>query len=630
MASSTIVANKLPSPCDWISALAENIDAAVNAGKNVVIVLIARKMVRLFEAHGANKFLEDVFGADYKKYVTIVTEHALPFELQNKTPDDTEVFIVDDLMIFGDTVETVAECIYFMTKIKPKVIAMAASKNANYDSVLYNVVYPDIHARLSCDKIAAFTARNSRDMLKLQKPIDIEHTILHLERTATSEERSDLLQKFKEEFPDDRVFFISHAVAGETVKADSITVSFSNSTETVNNDFSKIRIFFEDNAIKIVSYAPNIWTDDYLALDALPYNTIAGKESWKTFKNKISINYSSLNFKPKSLTEFRTLLSFESRIDLTTVEFANFILSFENILLHLDRIKSVFYQVFGDIECNIYWDDAKYLFGHDFINLIKSDFEDEYTKGSSAIETITKWDIQIEDSEKNELLIPDDKTDAFLQYELISIIKCIGLEHSLSLIFTYLQSEFGISPDDKNMLYREDRIRAGVTFDHLTKVFSSEYKNVDVRLAVEKWIDSRIDLGVVVPKYDKYTDWRGRSNWRRYFHAGEREDILVDVARFVIAIMDNDSEFSVSENPWIDFEYNIMSEFKRQASKFEGQLSVGNFVCTSKSSSNISSENVFMLGFLIALNVFEIRIEGNTFSARYNKNNQYKSFTAIY
>ena len=64
----------------------------------------------------------------------------------------------------------------------------------------------------------------------------------------------------------------------------------------------------------------------------------------------------------------------------------------------------------------------------------------------------------------------------------------------------------------------------------------------DLIIEIHKWIDEKVDLGIVIPKYEQSSDPQGRNYWKRYFRAGENEDTFIKLARECLYELDNYNE----------------------------------------------------------------------------------------
>ena len=146
-------------------------------GRSVVVIAIARKMARLLEYYRkTDSYLESLFDKSQfsSTFNYIITEHAIPLCLAQVNQQKKDIIILDDLIISGDTVESVTENVYHLTGIKPNIIAMAATYPTNYKfqfgQVLYPVICESKHKNpdiIDKEDIPAFTSKNNWNIISL-------------------------------------------------------------------------------------------------------------------------------------------------------------------------------------------------------------------------------------------------------------------------------------------------------------------------------------------------------------------------------------------------------------------------------------------------------------------------------
>lgn len=110
------------------------------------------------------------------------------------------------------------------------------------------------------------------------------------------------------------------------------------------------------------------------------------------------------------------------------------------------------------------------------------------------------------------------------------------VREALSLIFTNLHYNIGLfnkreEGENPSMI---ERFKFGESYESLLEKLRPKFffpKKGELELRIYKWIDEKIDMGIVVPKYEPSVDEYGRTYWRRYFRAGENEDTYIKLAR---------------------------------------------------------------------------------------------------
>lgn len=533
----------------------------------LVVVAVARKMARLMEYHLQNEGNElskyftfsDTKTSEgesqsnsnsnvYTKKFPIITEHAIPFYLSDKNSSQTRIVIVDDFIASGDTVETISENIYAQTGIKPFVIAMAAEYG--FDRHKLRFVSNNETFSLRHQPVQPFMAICSRDILSLKRSIDIEHTILTINIPKGEKIeliKQDLEYALRSIYSNADVYRIDHIIPVRKKTDDiniverdtvtSITVLFNQESNNVNNDFNKLRFFIGDDKLRIVSYAPNIWIGSDLNKDSFDFLSDELNRCWLKITTHINnIRCSNAIDDNDPGDAYRLKSGFEYRNELSKVVLSNYLCSFENILRRKTSIMQVLERVFGpkDLKLNVCEEDLNLLVGTSFAKKILPDLK----RAIDKIEYVPRRSyprLIIEDIQ-SELMVPDNERDNYSRDRIELLHLSPSFSTTLSLLFERLRKRFEYNRTQK----QEDRIKVGETFESLLKLISQEpiyCQDAKTILEIHKWIDTRIDLGVVIPKYERFSIPLGSYVWRRFFRAGEREDVMVDVARLVHYIL---------------------------------------------------------------------------------------------
>lgn len=571
--------NNLLTSNKWIDSLKDVIGSALYSGTRVVIIAIARKMARLLKYYVLqNPDLKALLRDNSNVYV--ITEHAIPFFLKDAIAETTEVIILDDLIVFGDTVETVYENVFSFTGIKAKIIAMAASNRFRMSLLKKNVVYPKLSDE-SCpdilprELIPAFTARNSWDIVSLCHPIDLEHTILRIK--IKSEDEKSLAERLKnrldQAFPDAAVYIVSHRIPKTDNHTFSVSLVFpSEDAEVINSDFSKLRFFISEDEIRIVSYAPNIWESPLLEDDSIQiFNTPGLSDVWLLVVDSLKSALSGYSRGDEDDIDSMFLeQDFKDRVELSAVVMANYLVSFDSLCLKKERIETVLADVLGERPSfEIADEDIDLITGKYLSKEIIPMLRNAFANAVSKVTVIDRTTLRPELLRKP--LVPMFPESKYKEERILDIFTQVNINSALSLVFNRLSVEFGLV--DKR---REDRVKVGESFDSLENSMSLHFKKDKVNTAIHEWIDSRIDLGIVVPKYEYFIGPLGYKVWRRYFRAGEREDLLKNIARAAVILADDifgkDRKFSAKE-----FVSEIVPHLKRLNDMLEGQLDFDQF-----------------------------------------------------
>lgn len=593
-------------------------------GLHVVVIAIARKMSRLLQYYmGLDKELAHLLDRKINPYNIVITEHAIPLFLTNANEKNTEVIILDDLIMYGDTVETVSENVYYLTGIQSKIISMAASKDTSFDFMWGNVLFPYNHSSniLKDYQIAPFTTKNSWDILSLNGPIDLEFPIFYADVDIPDTKRTanELKAVLKSVFPDAYIYSISHKIPYSDRNIETVSMVFrDDSYEKINCDFFKVRFYVTEDCIKIVYFAPNIWDTPVLEDGSFVFNERRLLKGWNIIKDYLKY-VSSQNRGTGIPSIFRNLMQtdFLNRIEHTAIIWANYLSSIDAAIVLNDGLQRVFNNVFGhELYLQIDINDIILIAGPYFSEDIFSILRNVINNKTDIISLSYGTDLNNEFIESP--LIPEgEMRERFLKERFRISFLAPNISAALSLTFHNLLKEYGLI---NNRLQREDRVRVGETFDSLFKLLSASYSKDMIPEDIHKWIDERIDLGIVVPKYEFVNGPFGYRIWRRYFRAGEREDTMITCARVAMNIITNifiSNEFL----SFYDFREFVEPELMHVISKSQGQINMQDFACTALSEEKIESEPLFGLWmFMILLGMLRWRNPQDIYHAHIVRN----------
>lgn len=534
--------NRLNTTDNWKRHLIEFVKKANSEDKVVVLITIARKMARLFEYYRKNDpTLDALFTPSNSISNYVITEHAVPLCLANVDAKKTEIIILDDLIIYGDTVESVTENIYCLTGIEPKILAMAASSLADckfrYGQLIYPVQeefdrkYPDI---IHTEEIPAFTAKNNWDIISLDKSIDLEHTILKIKGDFShlKDQKEMILKVIKEKFQGCIVYAVTHKVPGGK-RALSISIILDKNSEyRVNEDFSKIRIFIGDDGISITAYTPNYWDESLLEDLTVRFGISELNSIWDEVRSRLTSIKTAESSESKDIQTRRMARDFKLRGEQTAVVIANYLLSFESVMIVKSLLKDALTEIIGQSPSfEISSGDMSLLMGADIANHYQPKLQEVIVKG--GVKRLYVYHTTLDEDVRINPLIPADKLEDYRKEKIQDCHLSTSVQMALTLIFYRLWKSFGLV----NNRVREDRVKVGETFESLYDTLSLFFSKENLMEEIHKWVDTNIDLGVVVPKYEFFIDRLGYRVWRRYFRAGEREAVMTDIARAALCLM---------------------------------------------------------------------------------------------
>lgn len=526
---------------DWINRLEKFILEAREDNKIPVIVALARKMQRFLKwCHTSDRCLlkEKILKLHIydESQTVLITEHAIPIVIPECKPETHSIVILDDLIIYGNSIEIVAENIYYYTGIKPSYIAMGKTERAL--SIPFATDF-GIGTPVIYDKdLSLFTTRNSLAILSLQHPIDLEYCILSfkLGESQTNTIRQFLLEYAKKVFPAPyfAVYETKHTTYGKDCS--NVTICKLTDDNTLfyhNSDFNKLRIFVSSGEIKIVSYAPNILYENELSENSSLFSGTDFADLWRIVYQKIENNTNAEEgLDPNSFWEGIVRKEYEHRKQLTKVIWANYLSSYNNILCLKGKINNLLTML--GVKCNPKaLQDLKLLIGSKLGNVI----DDQLIRLYETENVRLLADHYADQYIANAALIPEEFKEAYDSENSLRAYYSTNIREALSHIFTNMHHAIGlprITIKDSHILARR---RFGECFNSLYS-FLSEYfsstqyeSRIDIIIDIHKWVDEKVDMGIVIPKYESNIDQYGRNYWKRYFRAGENDDSYIKLAR---------------------------------------------------------------------------------------------------
>lgn len=613
--------NRLNTTDNWKRQLIDVVNKANSEGKSVVLIAVARKMARLFEYHRKNDSnLDLLFDLTHSIPNYIITEHAVPLCLANIDSKKTEIIILDDLIVYGDTVESITENVYCITGIEPNIIAMAASSLADYKFRYGKLLYPvkeEINGKyldiIDIEEIPAFTAKNNWDIISLDKSIDLEHTILKIKGDFSylKHKQDKILEVIKERFKECLVYSVTHKIPGGG-KALSVSIILDkNSKYRINEDFTKIRIFIGDEGISITAYTPNYWDESLLEDETIRFGISALNWIWNEVRLSLTSIKTAESSDVKDIKTRRIARDFKLRIEQTAVVIANYLLSFESVMIVKSLLQDALTQIIGKTPFfEISSSDMSLLMGAEIANKYQPILQDAIVRETTK--RLYIYNKTLEDDVRINPLIPSDKLEEYRKEKVQDCHLSSSVPMALTLIFHSLWKSFGLV----NNRVREDRVKVGETFESLYETLSLFFSKDNLLEEIHKWVDTNIDLGVVVPKYEFFIDRLGYRVWRRYFRAGEREAVMTDIARAALCLITDSFGLHIGEvlNESF-FEENVYPALKSLSKVADGQLNLHVFKESTRYFLDSEDETLPLWIYLIMLGALDLS-KGEDYSVK--------------
>lgn len=310
---------------DCFYELSNKISDLKKKERKVHLIAISRKMPRIFEwiEHACATSSSDAYAkcGEYLKTIKtcgLVSEHAIPFILASGSDTDTEIIVIDDIILTGNSMKRVIDDIYACSDIQPHLITIyrkaGSPEKFEHSEFIYSgeeLSEGSTHEMIGkiCDKITSYSL-----------PMELEFPTFHLTESYNTL-KEYLIRRAKEI----RYRYYEKPENSED-KSDSISVILEDELKrALNHDFARVRLFKkttsdnEDVACLQVN-APRVLTVTQCQSPTLFSNTKYAELWKKILEYAKKINKDDVNPVMKQRMENRKMLSL--------VVWANYLFSF--------------------------------------------------------------------------------------------------------------------------------------------------------------------------------------------------------------------------------------------------------------------------------------------------------------
>lgn len=521
---------------DGFGALIDAVKKSRENGKTPVILAISRRM-----PHVLFWFRHTYASEEQKKILSeteIITEIALPFiDFQNDP--DIELFIIDDIVESGETMSYVLNLAESFARRKVSKIFILF-----YDSYSKFLIEP-INENIEISKnfiedekkqILDFIAT----IIAVTLPIDISYPILYFSPNQPNLDLKEVHQnifrdpisKDNENYSIEVEYKRSIKIGNLEVKEGDHNISYtsllpSEISNSLNNDFAKIRTYFRLGDFIVVPYAPNILSDANLRNPSLFKNPEYMK-IWNMALNGIDKSYFQSHSLFDGISTFANELIM-NRSYRSLVSVANYlysISSFNRITKNQTSRSAQTPQTATETQ-----DSSE-------VETPSTDTEDsmEYTVKEEDLSLIVgrKLALQlvpmINDILKNKTVSPRTHEKINILSTFIpdfydqdySVSKYMSIPIQDADLFTKLMAIFqnAIKKRVEYPAFLADDIEYNVegimeSFESLEK--SLRAKTQEEKVEINKWVDQKIDSAEIVSRYACVKDQHGVRYWRRFF-----------------------------------------------------------------------------------------------------------------
>lgn len=511
---STIDVEKLCA--DGLHAFVREVAQSKQNGNLPIILAVSRRMPHvLFWFKNTHATLEEKRTLEETE---IITEIALPF-IDFKKLSNFKVFIIDDVVSSGRTLTHIINLTEVITgKEVEKVFVLFCNCYSRF--LLISVEHAEVNYRFSSEEEKSQIGDFISTVIALTLPIDVTYPILYFREVLEESEFKKFQLLFRdptsrdaENYPIRVKYRMDLRIGDLQVEKDSICESFtalmpSVISNSLNNDFAKIRTYCRLHKYLVVPYAPNILTDGSI----LSKNLFEAKEYRKiwnvcldnvdkdTMESYDSFDDEAYEKELKSNRSYRSLVSI-----------ANYLYSLSSFNKLATELNENLMSELGEKAC-------KFSIGIEDLSLIV---------GKSVAEDILPDLMKIID---DRIVSPRKHQKVSIQSTFIptvyeqdyTVSKYMSIPMGDSAIQTKLKAIFRNASDKRSSYpaFKLEDMEYGV--EGIMESFESLGQALHVKSHIEKieinrWVDERIDNGEIVSRYARVTEENGLSYWRRFF-----------------------------------------------------------------------------------------------------------------
>lgn len=483
--------------------------------EGTLICAISRKAPRLLDF-----FIDNNSVSESEIKATIVSEIALPFVRWNNVK---EVVLIDDAIYYGSTFNQVYSQIKsYVTKIK--IIPITCIKA--YESYTLPFESDIKTTRVNRGKGHYFVNTLTDCFFKLASPFEVEFPRVTAELKDTDIERfSRVLENcfnkhyhnhyYKIDYRDD-VFTDASSIEGyDEIKRYAVFFDDRRDSDVI---IEKIRFFVNNQKLVVMPIRSYVLSENDISSHLNKNNHI--KKIWGRVFQEFKGNKQKEHL--DSYNKVKCIL-------------INYIAS----LFLLKENQSAISEVIDIQSMSVSQKDLTLLFGADIAESIESEVND-FIRNDESTDNEQFSTNRIKKSRVEEI-VPEEALHINLYRHLQSkyIPRCKSINEALSTLF-FLQN-VTLDKLNRTRYIMANRLKYGLTLAGIKSIVNVNYKKTDrnsLDYKINKWVDSYIERGSIVPQYIKFQDVEdGTTSWVRVFRSGENEVALIShIARFYLKI----------------------------------------------------------------------------------------------
>lgn len=472
----------------WLYRFMDKIKVLKNSSSEIYVVAISRKMPRFFN------WIENCFLVDRpelknlynqtKSQYYLTTEIAIPFIFRGsnvEAQDCTAVLVVDDTVVIGNTLRTVSSDLDAYYGKKPQ--AMAFVSKGDYTPTQLGVATFESAAVIQSDVELENWIKFVCDCnLSSSLPIDVEFPILWpADKNHTIDSLIDNIKTgMPDVFEDYKIFYDT-----ESDYYSYNLVDLSSSLRDYKIDFVKLRFFKKGDNFNLSVFAPRFIRQSEM-LNPLLFEQPSFKKAWDAILENIDTD----RYKKSRL--FQTLA--------VCINYLNSLSTFNKIGREGNPNTT--------FEVKSY--DLSLIFGPILADRMLSLISDVIT--SKQIEMLPLGPINLQN-----MLVPEAFSSKYLVHRNLAMMnsKSGDVDTILEKIFALSDLAKGIIGISGSIFHMMHSV-IFESFESLIKLCMPRKRQHEDMIAINKWVDTQIDKGGIIPKYIELSN-TGEQYWRRLF-----------------------------------------------------------------------------------------------------------------
>lgn len=488
----------------WWRGLEQMMKDIIARGNKPVLIALSRKMPRFMDWFRENfpKLVGARLDLSILDKAELTTELAIPFIWINGETDNLEFIILDDIIIHGTSLRSVASDLHFLTGKKSHVSCIMRLKDADGGDFISDKEYGYI------SQVSVLEAYPLIDIIadiveKSELPIDMEFPIFSIE-CKNDAFAGSVFSMIKSNLEEDGVMVYDIGKNGDRF---SSNIPYSRIPGR-NNDFAKLRFFYKGDRVVFESISPMLFSQSELtSLDSDIFHNSLYANIWNL--TTVFIRGFLRNFRPE-----KNFLGWEK----LKVSFHRSLCVWASYLYSLSaysmNAESFLPPAISHKDVRLSYKDLRFVLGQSQVNMI------EY------LLNLAVRNLSYDTSLKSKVVsLPVSFSPSAFSDDLgtLRVRAALASDNAAQVCRIIFSFQHFANPQFSNEFLYLERLFFGETYDSLVDSCEPFVSGPHLSTDIHQWIDESIDAGYVIPKYESVKDKDGSIYWRRYFHAGIRK-----------------------------------------------------------------------------------------------------------